>query len=118
MSSPFTGPTGGPQLVGSYAVNSGPAFAVATSYSCVQACALVFGGFAATYSCSTLPTSVNNVAYVDGYSDTSHCGQNPVSETFVVPANPPGGSYRAYGPGAFSAYVFDHSCPAVNYCFQ
>ncbi len=87
-----------------------------STYSCVEACALIFGGVAANYSCSTTPSSINHLAYVDGYADPSHC-TSPVSETYKLNTHYNCGSFGC----AYSAYVGDncgnYGNPA-NYCFN
>jgi hypothetical protein len=81
-------------------------------YSCIQVCALLFGGPSSRFSCSTLSNSVNFLAYVDGYADSTHCSSNPVTQDFF----PTRSTYT--GPGAYSAYIQDHGCTSTNYCFS
>ena len=99
-----------PTLVGSYSVNDGPSWGSGpATYSCLEACAEVFGGASEDYSCSTNPFSIDNQAYYDGYGvGTPYCRirgeDDKVGETYV--------------DGSWSAYVSDHSCTEVNYCFM
>ncbi len=83
------------------------------TYSCLEACALVFGGTAGDYACSISPETITHTAWVSGFGDNSYCSvnDNPRPETFKAGTN--------YGPGAFSAYVSDHCYRDEdrNYCF-
>jgi hypothetical protein len=100
-----------PTLVGSYSVNDGPAWhAEPATYSCLEACAEVFGGASESYSCSTTSGSIDNLGYYEGYGiGFPFCGNtrgedDKVGETYV--------------DGSWSAYVSDHGCSEVNYCFM
>jgi hypothetical protein len=98
-------------------VDSGPSYLTnPPTYACVDACALLFGGTSGQYSCSTTndPTTINHLASVDGWGDNSHCGGNYVADTYKLNTNYNCGSSDC----AFSAYVMDHSCAAINYCFH
>ena len=104
-----------PVLKGNFTVDQGPVWTTNPPvYNCVSACALLFGGTAAQWHCSTSNTTLTNTASVDGWGDSTHCNANPVAETYSVGTN--------YNCGvmdcSFSAYVSDHSCTAVNYCWQ
>lgn len=83
-------------------------------YSCVEACALVFGGTASNYACSIAPDKVTHTAWVSGYGTGQYCSSNgtPASETFKS-----GTTYG--GVGDYSAYVSDHCYTDNdrNYCF-
>jgi hypothetical protein len=105
------------QQIGSFQVNQGPAWETnPPSYSCVEACALVFGGAPAQYHCSTVNGVLNNRAWVDGWGDTTYCNGQTVAEDFERPV---GGNYDCgAGSCSFSAYVSDHACSAVNYCWR
>jgi cysteine-rich repeat protein len=97
----------------SYRVSDGPFWPTSPpTYNCLEACALHFGGTPAHWACSTTSSSINHLAFVDGYADPQYC-QNPVSETFKV-----GTSFNTYG--TYSAFVFDHypQCAVYNYCFS
>jgi hypothetical protein len=105
-------------LVGHFAVSDGPHWTTnPPTYSCRQACALLFGGAASNYRCSVNPTSITGTAWADGYADTSHCGASggtPVADNWKVGTNYNCGSAAC----SFSAYVSDHSCSSVNYCYR
>lgn len=102
-------------LVGSYLVNDGPDYADdPPTYSCVEACALVFGGSADDYQCSTRPDSIDNQAFVSGWDDEQFC-TTPTSETFKI------NDFYDCGVTAcsYSAYVSDHCNEGeTNYCFS
>lgn len=100
-------------LVGSFAVDDGPVWTTnPPTYSCLEACAQVFGGVAGDYSCSTSSTAIDHQAFADGWGDNQYCS-TPVAETFKVNT-----SYDCGSTGcSYSAYVSDHSCGAVNYCY-
>jgi hypothetical protein len=118
MNAPFCG-SGvcvlAPVLAGSFVVDAGPAWGGnPPCYTCQEACALVLGGQAVNYSCSTQMNVVDHLAYVDGWGDSSHCNMNPVAENYKKSVN-----YDCGGQScSFSAYVMDHSCTARNYCFK
>lgn len=111
--------------VGSFRVGDGPYWGTSPpTYSCVQACAYIFGDLA-NYECSTSSESIDNQAHIDGFGDETYCegGQGrgfTAGENFAVctafPNSPCG--YSTYG--AYSALVTDHtgSCGNdVNYCY-
>ena len=107
-----------PQLVGSFKVSDGPAWGGnPPCYTCQEACAKLFGGNAPDYSCSTQMNVIDNKASEDGWGDTSHClsqGGQPVAQDYKKSVN-----YNCGAGGcAFSAYVLDHGCASVNYCFK
>jgi hypothetical protein len=104
--------------IGSYLVNDGPGFLNNPPvYSCLEACALIFGGVAGDYECSTSGAFVDNQAFVSGWGDATYC-VNPVAETYQFEqAASPG--YHCGFPGcAYSAYVADW-CQngARNWCW-
>jgi hypothetical protein len=86
-------------------------------YSCIEACALLFGGVSTDYHCSTSSTVLDYQGYVDGWADSQYC-TNPVDETFSKEqAGNPGydcGGFQC----SYSAYVLDHSCASVNWCWE
>jgi cysteine-rich repeat protein len=97
-----------------YLVASGPYWVTnPPTYSCLEACALVFGGVPANYACSTSPSTINHMAYVDGYADSSHCS-SPVSETYKLNTFYNCGSFGC----AYSAYVQDNCYGTTNYCYN
>jgi cysteine-rich repeat protein len=109
-------PASGQALVGSYEVHDGPDWqTVPPVYDCLEACALVFGGGAADYACSTLPGSIDHQAFVSGWGDATYC-TTPVAEDYSV-----GVSYDDCGivGCSYSAYVMDHCDEglAVNHCW-
>jgi hypothetical protein len=105
------------QIAGSYAVGMGPAAGSnPTPMSCREACAKLFGGTFAMYSCSTSQNGINHTAFVDGFNDPSHCAGSPVQEDFKK-----GGNYSCNVQGcSYSAFVSDHmQCAnATNWCFK
>lgn len=103
--------------IGSYRVSDGPHWysGGVLSYSGIEACALLFGGDPEDYHTSTNgedPNLINYKAWLDGYGDTTYCG-TPADETFKKSEYYDCG----YGSCSFSAYVSDHGCSNVNYCF-
>jgi len=102
-----------PGLIGSFQVVDGPEWTTnPPTYSCLEACAEVFGGAAGDYSCSTTSDSIDHQAYVDGWGDSQYCS-TPVAEDFKLNTFYDCGDYFC----SYSAYVNDHDCTAVNYCF-
>ncbi len=112
--------------VGSWNVADGPhwsgpdATGIAPSLSAVETAAYLFGGVASDYVTSTAGSSVGSIdflAWVDGYADSSHLRLpygspgTPVADTFVGIVGP---DYKS-GSGNYSAYVFDHAC-GISYC--
>lgn len=80
------------------------------TYSPIEACAIKFGGSASGFWTSTSSTSINHLAYVDGYGDTRYF-YTPVSETFK--------QNTTYVYPAFSAWVTDHSYGGpLFYCWR
>ena len=97
--------------MGSYQVNQGPLLSSnPPTYSCVEACALLFGGSAANYNCST-----NNAA-VDHQAWLSVNGDGCVMDSEKFKKNT---FYGCHGVGcAESAYVADNCVGGqTNYCF-
>jgi hypothetical protein len=98
----------------SYDVGAGPAWDTATACSCLEACALLFGGTPAGWSCSTSATAPNGYAWYSRIGSSESCGPTgtPLPEGFN-----PGGSYQVAG---VSAYVNDWCFAgegSINYCF-
>ena len=110
---------GAVELIGSYAVSDGPHWEddETVAYTCLEGCALVFGGEADNYQCSTSDSSIDNMAWADGWANFSHCkgqGNDPVAEDFKVGGPTDCGEDDCY----FSAYVDDHGCDeSINYCY-
>ncbi len=79
-------------------------------YTAREAAALLFGGSPTDYAISTDSSTINHLAWVDGWDDPSHLnygGGIPVSEDYKLQTgtgyNDPSGTSTA-----FSAYVRDH----------
>ena len=99
-----------PPIVDSFLVHDGPPYSTAPpTYSCIEACAFIFGGDASSYECSTNPDEINNMAYHSIYG-VGGCAT--VSDTYK------NGSAYTFS-GASSAYVTDNCTDATkpNYCF-
>lgn len=105
-----------PVLVGQYTLGAGPAWGTnPPTQTCQEACAIIFGGAAAQYSCSITPASVTHTAWVDGYADLSHCqGNTPVAENYKANTSYNCGSFGC----SYSAWVTDNCPSSVNYCFM
>jgi Cys-rich repeat protein len=104
------------QFAGQFKVSDGPPWAPnPPCYTCQEACALLFGGQSGDYSCSTQKGMIDHMAYEDGWGDTVHC--NPggqVAEDYKKSVN-----YNCGGQScSYSAYVMDHGCASINYCFR
>lgn len=98
-------------LIGSYQVSDGPNFtADPPTYSCLEACAEVFGGASADYACSTSDASVDNQAYVSTWGT----GCSIAAEDTKLGTN-----YNCGADGcSISAYVEDWCFGSqVNYCY-
>ena len=104
-----------PGFIGSFNVGDGPVWTSnPPTYTCLEACALLFGGTSTDYQCSTDSGLIDNQAFVDGWGDTQYCNA-PVAEDFKL--NDP---YDCGSSGcSYSAYVSDHpECgSSTNYCF-
>jgi hypothetical protein len=102
-------------LAGSFVVDQGPPWSNnPPTYTCQEACALLFGGMPNQYSCSTVNSGVDHLAYVDSWGATSPCLMNPVAENYKLNTNYNCGAVNC----SYSAYVNDHSCAATNYCWH
>jgi hypothetical protein len=102
--------------IGSYFVSDGPGWATNPPvYSCLEACALVFGGVAADYHCSTSAVVEDFQAYESGWGDGLHCAV-PVPEDYSKGA---GGYDCGFFGCSYSAYVADHCAAplAENFCW-
>lgn len=114
LSFALVGTTFAQMLVGSYEVGDGPDWTTnPPTYNCLEACALLFGGVAAEYQCSTTSASIDNQAFVSGWDDGQFC-DTPVSETLKQ-----NDFYDCGSTGcSYSAYVEDHCTDGeTNYCF-
>jgi len=106
-------------LIGSFNVNSGPVlYNPPLAYSCLAACALLFGGNSTDYYCSTNSSYINH----DGFISTFGEGCSIAPEGYVFTTS---GLY--FGIGDTSAYVHDsiffdgcygHNPAPINYCFS
>ncbi len=109
----YTGDQGcEPVYVGEYLVDDGDPWGNNPPvYSCIEACALLFGGIGADYACST----TNPVIDYQGNTSTwgvGGCGI--VAEDYSLGTN-----YDCGAPNcATSAYVTDNCTGATNYCFE
>jgi hypothetical protein len=102
--------------IGSYFVSDGPIWGTNPPvYSCLEACALVFGGASTDYHCSTSALVEDFQAYESGYADAAFC-TTPVPEDFSKGA----GGYDCGVFGcSYSAYVQDNCFApgAENFCW-
>ena len=100
--------------IGSFFINDGPPWGNNPPvYNCLEACALLFGGLATDYQCSTSGAVIDNQSYVDGWGDAQYC-TSPVAEDFSLGVN-----YDCGGMGcSYSAYVTDHACQSENFCYR
>ncbi len=100
-----------PYLAGSFRVNDGPSWTtVPPTYTCREACAMLFGGFAGDYACSTTPGAIDRQAYTSTYGVG---GCNVYPDDYKVDV-----TYDSTGD--VSAYVTDNCTfpPNTNYCFR
>src|SRR5258706_1785464 len=75
-------------LQGSFIVGDGPAVGTNPQViSCVERCAVKFGGLAADYWCSTKMSPIDRKAFVDGFGDFAHCASTPVADTYKKGTN-------------------------------
>jgi large repetitive protein len=105
--------------IGSFSISEGPPWydPGTISYSCLDACALIFGGVPDDYACSTDPYVLDHMAFVDGYGDTTFCNPPGVAEDFKLPEAPDSLYDCGFGGCSYSAYVTDHGCASINYCW-
>jgi cysteine-rich repeat protein len=103
-------------LIGSYNVHSGPDWPTNPPvYSCREACALLFGGVANQYQCSTNGMNITGTAFLSGWGDPQYC-TNPQSQDFKKNT-----FYNCgFGQCSYSAYVRDHcfNNTSINYCWK
>jgi hypothetical protein len=98
--------------VRSFNVGDGPPWSPGIEpVSCLEACAMLFGGSTSDWSCSTRMDTIDRQAYVSGWGDPTHCTV-PVDEDFVVGDTTDCGRVGCY----YSAYVADHCGSSINYC--
>ncbi|MCB9547500.1 MAG: hypothetical protein H6706_16870 [Myxococcales bacterium] len=109
---------------GAFAVDDGPNFyfepEAALVRSCRRHCALTAGldePVLAAFACSTVPDHLDRRAALDGYGDLRFCGQETAPDSFVLPGED--APYECGLPAcAYSAFITDHDCAAVNHCFR
>jgi cysteine-rich repeat protein len=108
--------SGAAQPVGSFVVGDGPSFDTNPPVvTCLEACADLFGGAPADYSCSTSDTEIDHQAWLDGWGDGfTYCSEVPGPESFSVGTNYDCGEVGC----SYSAYVADHFCMMTNYCWS
>ena len=96
-------------LVGSFTIQSGPAWAnMPPTYSCVEECAIKYGGAPADYGCSTTANVLNHMATVACYGVS---GCQTKADTYKLGTK--------YIQGACSAFIADGVCAsATNYCWR
>jgi hypothetical protein len=101
--------------IGKFLIGDGPAWATnPPTYSCIEACALLFGGVSTDYHCSTKPMVEDFQAFVSGWGDSTYC-TTPVAEDFKKSANYDCGAVGC----SYSAYVADHcTFGETNYCWK
>jgi hypothetical protein len=99
-------------LVGSYAVSSGANWTTnPATFTCREACALKFGGAAASYVCSTVGTIVNAQAFASTWGTP---GCQTVADTFKLNT-----FYNCGTVGcATSSFVQDNCVPGTNFCWR
>lgn len=100
-------------LVGSYAVNNGPVWTTnPATFTCREACALKFGGAAASYVCSTVANIVNAQSFASTWGVP---GCQTVADTFKLNT-----IYNCGTAGcATSSYVQDNCLTAnTNFCWR
>lgn len=102
-------------LQGSYALSDGPYYKTnPPTYTCLEACALRFGGAATDYQCSISSSAITRTAYLSGWGDRSSC-TTPRAETYKLNSFYDCGSIGC----AYSAYVLDNCLSGErNYCFK
>ena len=101
-------------LVGAFLVNDGPPYETNPPvYSCLDACALLFGGVPGNYQCSTSDVVIDNMANASTWG--APCGI--VAEDYSLDQ---GSGYDCGFDGcATSAYVGDNCfLGETNYCWQ
>ncbi|MCA9493920.1 MAG: putative metal-binding motif-containing protein [Myxococcales bacterium] len=104
--------------IGSFRVGDGPDWGTDPPvYSCLDACALIFGGVPTDYHCSTNAVTMNQLAYLSGWGDTRYCSNGAAEDYKLEPAGNPGYNCGS-GACSFSAYVRDHCTTSVNYCWH
>ena len=104
------------QLIGSYDVNSGPAWGSnPPTYTCKEACAKLYGGSFSDYACSTVGGAINGLAFLSGYADETFCTV-PQDDDFKVNTSYDCGQFGC----SYSAFVQDncYNGTSINYCWK
>jgi len=102
------------QLIGSYDVNSGPAWGSnPPTYTCKEACAKLYGGSFSDYACSTVNGQINGQAFLSGYADATYC-TTPQDDDFKVNTTYNCGQFGC----SYSAFVADNCFNSINYCWK
>lgn len=102
----------GPMLVGQFNVNAGPAWGSnPPTYTCQEACALLFGGVAGSYQCSISNAMITRTANT---SIWGVAGCPIAADTFKRGVTYNCGSANC----SQSAYVSDNCAAGINYCFR
>ena len=99
------------QLVGSYNVINGPAWGGnPPCYTCQEACAILFGGNFALYSCSTQNGAIDHQNYQTtwGIGGCQVVAENYKKNTF----------YNCGGANCSSSAYTQDNCSATNYCYR
>ena len=86
-------------------------------YTCLETCALLFGGGPTDYECSTSNVMIDNLAYLSGWGDATYCSTGAAEDFSREDAANPG--YDCGVPGcSYSAYVSDNCFTAPDtYCW-
>jgi len=105
--------------IGSYALDDAPFWTTdPPTYTCLEACALVFGGVDTDYRCSISSSTITDTAWYSGYADSQYCepGGNPRPADWKVGTNYDCGVFAC----SYSAYVDDNcnSGTSINYCWS
>jgi len=106
-------------IAGSFNVHDGDAWGNNPPvYTCLEACALLFGGTIADYECSTSDQVVDNLAYLSGWGDATYCTTGADEDFKREDAANPG--YDCGVPMcSYSAYVADNCAGAPDtYCWH
>ena len=97
--------------VGSYALGDGPSWNEdPPTMSCVEVCAMVYGGDPDDYGCGIDSEEMTRTAFADSYASDAGC-EEPSPDTTKTPGN-----YDSTGDR--SAYVADNCPETMNYCYE
>ncbi len=110
--------------IGSFMVEDGPQWGTDPPvYSCIEVCALLFGGVDTDYHCSTDKVNLDYMAFVSGWGDGQYCTPPGVAEDYSKEQAGNPGYNCGFGACAYSAYVTDWCVAgaggsATNYCWE